>query len=92
MAEVAQEQRASILRPPTVSCYNGVMQPLLDNDPARQQARTFSAQLGTLAGQNATAPAMPTRLAAILQDLKARNRAREDLQAKINATHFIMAD
>jgi hypothetical protein len=62
------------------------------NDPNRQ-ALNFSARLGTLAAENATSPLrVPTRLSAVLEHLRQRERAREHVEHKLKANHFIMAD
>jgi hypothetical protein len=54
----------------------------------RQHARSWSAQLGALAAQNTAAHAS-RRIIAILQHLRERQHAREDVQAKLRANEFI---
>jgi hypothetical protein len=64
------------------------MLPPFHNDPL-SQAKTFSAQFGALAAESA-APADPrTRLAAALQHLRRRERARRDAHDKLRAHEFI---
>jgi hypothetical protein len=66
-------------------------QPIID--PNRQHSLNFSAHLGALAAENATSPLpVPTRLSAILEHLRQRDRAREHVEHKLKANHFIMVD
>jgi hypothetical protein len=58
---------------------------------SNQQARNFSAHLGTLAAANATAPtSLPPRLVSILQHFRNRRQAHEDVRHKVRATEFMM--
>ena len=62
-------------------------------DVPNQNAIQFSTQLGALAAERPAAqPALSGRLSAILEHLRQKERAREQLNHKIRATHFIMAD
>jgi hypothetical protein len=78
------------------------MNPLNDNDPARQAARDWSEYLGSLAGSMATgpetalvrpgaagAPPVPSRLAAILDHFRARAGRREHAADKLRANEFL---
>lgn len=79
------------LRSRTLTCYNRAMTPLTDNAPARPDARTWSAWLGTLAAENARPhPGFAFRLLTALDNLQQRNRAREDAEAKLRAHLFVL--
>ena len=77
------------------------MNPANETDVARQQARSWSERLGTLAAASPAArpgaaftqldapPPLPTRLAWILDHLQ--ERRREDAADKLRAQEFVMA-
>jgi hypothetical protein len=79
--------------------------PLNETDEARQQARTWSGRLGTLAAElpaiRLGAPfnqldatplaALPTRLTSILNHLRQRAQRRQEAADKLRAQEFIMA-
>jgi len=81
------------------------MNPLNETDVSRQQARSWSGRLGSLA---ATSPAVrpeapfpqldsrhpaafPTRLLSILDNLRQRHQRREHAADKLRANEFVMA-
>jgi hypothetical protein len=67
----------------------------IDNNPGNQQAREWSAQLGAMAAQAPMNPlGLPTHLAALIEHVRQRHRQRirEDVEHKVRAHHFIMAD
>jgi len=79
------------------------MSPLNETDMARQQARSWSEQIGNLAAElPATRPeaaftqlgtppaALPTRLSWILNHLRQRHQRREHAADKLRANEFIM--
>jgi hypothetical protein len=79
------------------------MTPLRETDLAKEQARAWSAHLGTLAAAspatrpgaaftqlNAPTSALPARLSAILNLLGQRARRQEQAADKIRAQEFIM--
>ena len=56
---------------------------------ATPDPRTLATRLGSQAAQNSTPQ---SRLLAIIRDLHDRNEGRRQIQDKIKATHFAMAD
>ena len=67
------------------------MNPLADNPP-QQDPPTLGTRLGSLAAQNATSFAVPSRLSTILQHLRDRAQVRERADAQFRAALFILAD
>jgi hypothetical protein len=80
------------------------MSPLNETDVARQQARSWSEQIGNLAAElPATRPeaaltqlgtrptALPNRLTLILNHLRQRHQKREHAADKLRAQEFVMA-
>jgi len=68
------------------------MNPLNQPDLARQDARTWSARLGNLAGQS---PALQLEtfsppLSAVLQHLRQRHQRQQDAADKLRANEFIL--
>lgn len=77
------------LAPTLIACYKRSMQPLIHN--SAPQARNWSAQLGTLAAENALAlREVPPRFATILHYLRQRGRVLQDLDAKFRANQFLV--
>jgi hypothetical protein len=79
------------------------MNPLHETDLARQRARAWSGRLGSLAGTSpAVGPeaaslqpdtlssALPTRLSAILNQLRQRHQRQEHGADKLRAQEFVM--
>jgi hypothetical protein len=76
-----------------------------DSDAARQAARTWSGRLGTLAAASpavrpgaaltqlgaALPPALPIRLAPILNHLRQRHQRRQHAADELRAEEFVMA-
>jgi hypothetical protein len=79
------------------------MNPLNETDVARQQARSWSEQIGNLAAASpttrtgtaldqldATPAALPTRLTLILNHLRQRHQRGQHAADKLRAQEFIM--
>jgi hypothetical protein len=81
------------------------MNPLNETDVARQQARSWSGRLGSLAAElpairpeaaftqldNAPPSALPTRLLSMLGHLRQRQQRRQEAADKLRANEFMMA-
>jgi hypothetical protein len=80
------------------------MIPLNDTDPGRQAARSWSERLGNLAAASSSSrpdgafnqpdappPAIPPRLASVLNHLRRRAQAREHAAEKLRLNEFHMA-
>jgi hypothetical protein len=79
------------------------MNPLNDNDTARQDARNWSGRLGYLAAEapapspagilhqfQTVPPASPTRLSAILEQIRQRRQRQEHAADQLRAQDFLM--
>jgi hypothetical protein len=79
------------------------MNPLNETDVSRQQARSWSGRLGSLAAASPAVrpgaafdqldapPPLPTRLLSILDNLRQRHQRQQHAAAKLRANEFMMA-
>jgi hypothetical protein len=70
------------------------MNALNDFDPARQQARNWSAHLGELsaAAPHTARPMAPSRFSAVLAHILQRSRAQQAAAQKLRSNEFLVGD
>lgn len=67
------------------------MNPMMNDEMPRQQIQDWAGQLGATAAQNSASRGLPSRFPEIMNRLR-QQRIRQEMDDKLKATHFIMAD